>query len=111
MLMTKKITLIVDGIKKANDKPYIFDIYSTILTSLNDYFGTASNIFFDKTEDSFIIKFTLKVCRTGDMLWILFKELLQCIRESEDKVDISISEVEQNGLGTVYKLYKYKANE
>lgn len=106
VLMTKEIEINVKRIKKAHDKKYCFETYESILSSIFD-FDCVSNLKFDKDTDSFHIEFNMKVCRGGDLLWILIKEYLITILETESNVDIEITEREQKGIGVVYKMYRY----
>ena len=73
--MTKELEINVKRIKKAHDKKYCFETYESILSSIFD-FDCVSNLKFDKDTDSFHIEFNMKVCRGGDLLWILIKEYL-----------------------------------
>ena len=104
--MTKELEINVKRIKKAHDKKYCFETYESILSSIFD-FDCVSNLKFDKDTDSFHIEFNMKVCRGGDLLWILIKEYLSTILETEANVDIEITEREQKGIGVVYKMYRY----
>lgn len=104
--MTKELEINVKRIKKAHDKKYCFETYESILSSIFD-FECVSNLKFDKDTDSFHIEFDMKVCRGGDLLWILIKEYLSTIIETEANVDIEITEREQKGIGVVYKMYRY----
>ena len=106
ILMTKELEINVKRIKKAHDKKYCFETYESILSSIFD-FDCVSNLKFDKDTDSFHIEFNMKVCRGGDLLWILIKEYLSTILETEANVDIEITEREQKGIGVVYKMYRY----
>lgn len=106
VIMTKEIEINVKRIKKAHDKKYCFETYESILSSIFD-FDCVSNLKFDKDTDSFHIEFNMKVCRGGDLLWILIKEYLITILETESNVDIEITEREQKGIGVVYKMYRY----
>ena len=106
ILMTKDVEIKASNIKKARDKKYVFDTYENILDSIYD-FNCVSKLKFDKDTDSFHIEFDLKVCRGGDLLWILIKEYLITILETEANVDIEIMEREQKGIGVVYKMYRY----
>ena len=106
ILMTKELEINVKRIKKAHDKKYCFETYESILSSIFD-FDCVSNLKFDKDTDSFHIEFNMKVCRGGDLLWILIKEYLSTILETESNVDIEITEREQKGIGVVYKMYRY----
>lgn len=111
MQMEKQLTIVGDNIKLANDKKYVFETYENMLNSLFDFEGIATKIKFDKTDNSFKLQFNLKVCKDGDLLWILLIEYIKTITETEDNVNIMIDEIEQTGKGTTYRLYKYKSNK
>ena len=101
--MQKRINITADNISKAKDKQYVFYTYELMLKSLYDYQDIVTKIFFDKTCSSFTLS-----CKKGDMLWILMKEFLSTILETEDKVAISISEVDEGcKSGIIYKFYNY----
>jgi hypothetical protein len=106
ILMTKEIELKARNIKKAHDKKYCFETYESILSSIFD-FDCVSNLKFDKDQDGFTIRCTLKVSKSADMLWILIKEFMSCIKQTEEQVELEISEREQDGIGVTYKLYAY----
>lgn len=106
ILMSKEIEIKVTNIRRSKDKKYIFETFENIIESLFD-FDCASNLKFNKDDNSFNIDFMLKVCKSGDMLWILIKEWLVTILESEQYVDVEITEREQSGIGIVYKMYRY----
>jgi len=106
ILMTKFIEIKARNIKKAHDKKYCFETYESILSSIFD-FDCVSNLKFDKDQDGFNIRCTLKVCKSADMLWILIKEFMSCIKQTEEQVELEISEREQDGIGVTYKLYAY----
>ena len=108
MTMQKRIKITADNISKAKDKQYVFYTYELMLKSLYDYQDIVTKIFFDKTSSSFTLSFTLKICKKGDMLWILMKDYLSTILETEEKVAISISEVDEGcKSGIIYKFYNY----
>jgi hypothetical protein len=107
-LMTKEIELKARNIKKARDKKYCFDTYEDILSSLFD-FDCVSNLSFDKDIDSFNIRCTLKICKSADILWILIKEWLSTIIETESDVAITITEIENgNNFGISYSFNLFK---
>ena len=106
ILMTKDIEIKASNIKKARDKKYVFDTYENILDSLYD-FNCVSNLRFNKDNNSFNIRFDLKVCKSGDLLWVLIKEFLSCIKQTEEQVELQIDEVEPDGIGMTYRLFKY----
>ena len=108
MTMQKRVKINANNINKAQDKQYVFYTYELMIKSLYDYQDIVTKIFFDKTGGSFTLAFTLKICKTGDMLWILMKEFLSTILETENKVAISISEVDEGcKSGIIYKFYNY----
>ena len=108
MTMQKRVKITANNINKAQDKQYVFYTYELMIKSLYDYQDIVTKIFFDKTDGSFTLAFTLKICKTGDMLWILMKEFLSTILETENKVAISISEVDEGcKSGIIYKFYNY----
>lgn len=106
ILMTKEIEINADNIRKAKDKKYVFETYESILESIFD-FDCVSDLAFGKDNNSFSIIFKLKVCKSGDLLWVLIKEYLSCIKQTEEQVELEISEREQDGIGVTYKLFKY----
>jgi hypothetical protein len=106
ILMSKDIQIKVTNIKKSKDRKYIFETCENIIESLFEY-DCASNLKFNKDDNSFNIDFVLQICKSGDMLWILLKEWLVTILESEQYVDVEITEREQSGIGIVYKMYRY----
>ena len=106
IIMSKEIEIKVTNIKKSKDKKYVFETFENIIESLYDY-SCASNLKFNKDDNSFNIEFVLQICKSGDMLWILIKEWLVTILESEQYVDVEIKEREQSGIGIVYKMYRY----
>ena len=110
--MQKRVKITANNINKAQDKQYVFYTYELMIKSLYDYQDIVTKIFFDKTGGSFTLAFTLKICKTGDMLWILMKEFLSTILETENKVAISISEVDEGCTsGIIYKFYNYVPTE
>lgn len=106
ILMTKEIEINADNIRKAKDKRYVFDTYENIIDSIFD-FDCVSNLTFEKDNNSFHIKFDLVVCKSGDLLWVLIKEFLSCIKQTEEQVQLQIDEVEPDGIGMTYRLLKY----
>lgn len=108
--MTKQIKLIVENIYKSQDKRYVSDTLDAIVDSLTDFKQTVSNIGLHRDENTFYVKFKLKVNKMGDLVWILCKEFLSCIKQTEPKLDIQIDEVEEDGNGTTYKFYSYRAS-
>lgn len=109
--MTKQIKIVIDNIKKTKDRNFVDEICNNILESLNDFPYTVSNIFFEKDKDMFYIRFNLKVCKIGDMVFCLIQEFLSCIIQTEEKINVTIDSVEEGEVGTTYKLYAYKSKE
>lgn len=109
--MTKRIKIIVSHTAKANDKQYVEQTIDSIIDALHDFTNTVTHLFIDKDKDNLYVSFNLKVSNLGDLCWMLIKEYLSCLRQTEDKIDISIDEVEEDGTGTIYKFYKYIPNE
>lgn len=108
-IMTKQIIIKATNILNAKDKRYVFSTYESILDSIFD-FDSASNLEFSKDINSFYISFDLKVCKSGDLLWILVKEFLSTIKQTEEYVELEITEIEQATIGITYKLFKYIPN-
>ena len=108
--MEKRVSLMIDNITKANDQNFVYYTIDNIIETLYDWEGTVTRVHFDRTPTSFAIFFYLKVCKNGDLLWVLLKEFLSTILETEENVDITIDEVEEDGNGMTIKLFKYKAN-
>jgi len=109
--MTKHIKIRIDRISKCKDKKYVHEIADSMIESLHDFPTTASKIGIFRDTDTFIVKFDLKISKTGDLLWILIKEFLSCIRQTEDEAELSISEIEDGETGVTYKLYNYIPNK
>ena len=107
--MTKKITVMIDNITRADDPNSVYSTIDSIIEAIYDWEGIVTRVHFDRTPSSFAIFFNLKVCRDGDLFWILIKEYLSTILETEDHLDITIDEVEEDGNGMTIKLFKYKA--
>ena len=108
MKMTKRLTIIANDIDKAEDLDYVNDTYDAIISSLCDYADIVSNLFFEKNEKLFLIKCTIKVCKEGDLLRILIFEFLSCIRQTENKIGLSISEADEGcPTGVIYKFYNF----
>lgn len=105
--MCKHIEIRVSNIKKANDRDFIFYIYESLLNSLFNENKAVKHIYCLRETDYWDINFDLTVGRLGDLTWILCKENLNCIAETEDNIDITINEIEEVGSGTTYKLVKY----
>lgn len=109
--MTKQIKVIIEHITRARDKKYVNQTIDNIIDSLYDFPYAVSNIGFTRDKDLFYIKFNLKVCKTGDMVWCLIHEFLSCIVQTENKVNITIDSIEEGEIGTTYKLYAYKSKK
>ena len=110
--MTKKIKVIIDNIQRACDKRFIDEICNNILESLNDWNKEVSKIFFEKTKNTFIVKFNLHISKTGDLLSVLIREWLNLCIETEPKLFISINEIEEHSeKGVTYKLFSYLPNK
>ena len=106
--MVKRVELEVSNIQKANDRNFIFYIFESLLNSLLKDNKSVQHVGFEREKDYWSIKFDLNVGRFGDLTWILCKENLNCIAETEDNVDITINEIEELGSGTTYKLLRYR---
>ena len=105
--MTKTLNITCSNIQKCKDKKFIFEIYENIISSLFDY-DCISNLYFNKTKESFAINFDMKVCKTADILWILVKEWLNCIAETENEAEISIIEFEDSKeKGIIYNIRSF----
>lgn len=110
--MTKRVEIKGSNLTKANDKEYVFSTYEYLLELLFKYSNIIKNVQFGRSPNEFYLSFNIKICQTGDLLWILFKEFLQTIKETEENVELSISEVDEgNKSGVTYKFYKYIPNE
>lgn len=106
--MTKDIEIKARNIKKARDKKYCFETYESILSSIFD-FDCVYNLKFDKDPDGFNIQCTLKVSKSADILWILIKEWLSTIIETEPNVGITITEIEsESNFGVTYSFNLFK---
>jgi hypothetical protein len=110
-MMQKRIKLILENITKAKDKKYVNDTIDSIIDSLHDFPYAVSNIGFHRDKDIFYVKFNLRVCKTGDMVWCLIQEFLSCVVQTENKVNVTIDSVEEGEVGITYKLYAYKSKE
>lgn len=107
--MTKKIKVIIENIQRAKDKHYVNDTIDAIVDSLHDFPNTISNIGLYRDKQTFYTTFNLKVSKIGDMAFVLIQEFLSTIVQTENKVDITIDSVEENNIGTTYKLFNYRA--
>ena len=106
--MTKQISLILEHLNKADDTKYVEETIDAIIESLYDFTSFVTNIDLYRTRSEFRISYDLKICKTGDSIWMLCKEFLSCIRETEQFIDVTIEETEDNETMLQYKLYTYK---
>ena len=112
MIMTKRVRLTIDNIKKADDRQYVNEIYESILNSLYDFENTISNISLLKSNDTSVITFNVKVSKMGDLVLVLIKEFLSCLLETEPNIGISISEIEEGERkGITYRFFNYIPEE
>lgn len=88
--MTKHIKLRIERILKCADKKYVNDVIDSIVDSLHDFPNTVERIGLERDNDTFIVKFDLKVSKTGDHLLILLEEWLSCILQTEPNINVSI---------------------
>lgn len=110
-MMTKHIKLIVDRITKAKDKKYVNDTIDSIIDSLHDFPSIVEHIGLSREKDIFYIKFDMKVSKTGDLVFVLVKEWLSTIYETEPKLSISINEIEEDSdRGITYRFFDYVPN-
>lgn len=110
--MTKQIKIVIDNIKKAKDKNFIDEICNNILDSLNDWENEATKIFFERDKNTFIVKYNLRVSKTGDLLSVLIREWLNLCIETEPNLFISINEIEEHApKGVTYKIFSYLPEE
>lgn len=104
-MVKKKITFILDDLDKAADKQYVKDVIDSIIDSLYDFPSYVTNISLDKTNAHVYIKFDLGICHTGDMVWCLITTWLECIVQTEQKINVSIIVSEPDDIYDVeYKL-------
>jgi len=108
--MTKTFNIKANNIKKCHDKKFIHYIYDQIVDTIIEYSNVTKNKSFDSTNNTFYIHFDLKVSKDADFLFILIKEFLSLILETEENIELQIDEIEQTGLGTTYNIKKYKAD-
>lgn len=108
--MDKQININVNSISKAKDKKYVFDIYDKMIDCILSNSKIISGLEFISTKTDFNIQFKCKVCIDGDFLWVMLKEYLSCIAETEPNIEIIIDDIEQTGEGVTYKMYKYRCN-
>lgn len=110
--MTKQIKIVIDNIKKSNDKNFVDEICNNILDSLNDWENEATKIFFERDKNTFIVKYNLRVSKTGDLLSVLIREWLNLCIETEPNLFISINEIEEHApKGVTYKIFSYLPEE
>ena len=96
---------------KAKDTNFVNETLEAIVESLFDWPDTISNIIVDKNKEAFYVKFNLKCSKTGDLCWMLMKDWMSLIAETEEKLDISIDEAEQDGSRMIYKFIAYRYTE
>lgn len=92
--MTKKISLILEHLNKADDKQYVEETIDAIIESLYDFPSFVTNINLDRTRSEFRISFDLKICKTGDCILILCQEFLNTIIETEPNINITMLQTE-----------------
>lgn len=109
--MIKRLTIKADNIIKCKDKKFVFYVYDQMIDSLFDFSNIISKLQFTKTDDQFIIQFNLKVCRDADLLWILIKEWLSLIVETELLINIKIIETEDLDNFSIEYNLKYLEND
>jgi hypothetical protein len=110
--MTKHIRLRIERITKCKDKKYVDDVIDSIIDSLHDFPNTVEKIGLCRNKDMFIVKFDLKVSKLGDLVWMLVKEFMSTIYETEPLIELSISETEDKAqTGITYKFFTYKPHE
>ena len=109
--MTKEIKIVVDNIQKAKDINFVNNTIDSIIESMHDFPKEVSKLSFERDHNSSFVKFTLRVSKTGDMIFILIKEWLNLCLETEPSLFISISEIEEKALtGTTYRFFTYVPN-
>lgn len=109
--MIKNIRIRIDSINKAKDKPYVNEVCDNILESLYDNDSIVSGIGISRQPNFFYLTFALKVSKTADILMVLIREWCSCISQTEENIAIVINEIEEDGQGISYRLYKYIPNE
>lgn len=110
--MTKKIKVTVSNIREAKDKNFVFYIYDSLLENLLNEGNTAvSHVSFEKDKNEWDIGFDLKVSKIGDLTWVLMRENLACIIETEPKVTIKIQDEESEGTGVMYIMQRYNKSD
>jgi len=110
-MMTKQIKIVLDNIQKAKDINFVNSTVDSIITSLHDFPNDVSKMSFDRDKNMSFVKFTLRVSKTGDMVFILIKEWLNLCLETEPNLFISISEIEEKAkTGTTYRFFTYVPN-
>lgn len=105
--MQKTIILKTANINKSKDKNFVSETLENIVSSLFDYPDVVTNIAFHKEDNLFYVKFNLKCCKTGDFVWLTIKEWMTLIAGTEEAVDVSIDEAEQDGTRILYKFVSY----
>lgn len=104
--MYKELTIEANNIKKSRYKEFVFSSYENIIHSIFEY-NCVSKLKFEKEDESFRISFNMKISKEADLLWILIKDYLASIIETDDQVQLEITEIEQNGTTIVYRLYNH----
>ena len=105
--MTKRIKLNVTNIEKAKDRNFVFYIYDSLLNSLLSNNDAVKHIYCLKEQNEWNIEFDLTIGKRGDFTWVLMRENLACIAETEPDVNITIYDIEDAGCGVVYKMYRH----
>lgn len=102
--MTKRIKINVSDIDKAQDRNFVFYVYESLLNSLLNDNAAVSHIYCLKQQDKWDIEFDLLVGKKGDFTWVLMRENLACIAESEPDVKITIIDIEDSGTGVIFTM-------
>lgn len=108
--MTKRIKLEVSNIDKAQDKNFVFYIYESLLDNLLNDNKSVSKIYCLRESDNWKIEFDLKIGRHGDLTWVLMRENLYLIAETEPEVSVRIIDIEDEGTGVIYILKRIQSN-
>lgn len=108
--MQKRLELCADDINHARDKSFVNFVYESLIDIILSN-SESSDLDFCKNAKSFKISFNLRVSKEGDLLWMLCKEFMSLIKQTEEKVQLQINEIEEDGDGTTYKIFKYIPKE
>lgn len=92
--MTKKISLILEHLNKADDTKYVEETIDAIIESLYDFPSFVTNINLHRTRSEFRIIYDLKISKTGDCILMLCQEFLNTIIETEPNVKITMLQTE-----------------